>query len=183
MPFYWMTHPMPLILWTDLQHCTTSECCAPIVAAYAINTYRQPAGLFVIGGQELRSVEGTTRGDPLAMSLHAISLQPLITKLQLSSATISPSPKDVCLRWCIWRWSHDDLSKGRFRDTTAQWDSGPRSGAAWHRLQGCRSWATSTTTIGETLNNGANTSPDARLDIHARGFWERHYTLSALLHI
>ena len=26
---------------------------------------------------------------------------------------------------------------------------------------------------GENLNNGANTSPDARLDIHARGFWER----------
>ena len=59
----------------------------PIVAAYAINTYRQPSWLFVIGGQELRSVEGTTQGDPLAMSLYAISLQPLITKLQLSNAT------------------------------------------------------------------------------------------------
>ena len=27
---------------------------------------------------------------------------------------------------------------------------------------------------GETLNHGANKVPDARLDIHARGFWERH---------
>ena len=26
---------------------------------------------------------------------------------------------------------------------------------------------------GETLNHGANKGPDARLDIHARGFWER----------
>ena len=26
---------------------------------------------------------------------------------------------------------------------------------------------------GETLNYGANKAPDARLDIHARGFWER----------
>ena len=26
---------------------------------------------------------------------------------------------------------------------------------------------------GETLNHGANKVPDARLDIHARGFWER----------
>ena len=26
---------------------------------------------------------------------------------------------------------------------------------------------------GETLNRGANRAPDARLDIHARGFWER----------
>ena len=56
----------------------------PIVAAYTVNTYRQPARLFVIGGQELRSVEGTTQGDPLVTSLYAISLQPLITKLQLS---------------------------------------------------------------------------------------------------
>ena len=26
---------------------------------------------------------------------------------------------------------------------------------------------------GETLNHGANKAPDARLNIHARGFWER----------
>ena len=26
---------------------------------------------------------------------------------------------------------------------------------------------------GETLNHGANKAPDARLDIHSRGFWER----------
>ena len=26
---------------------------------------------------------------------------------------------------------------------------------------------------GGTLNHGANKAPDARLDIHARGFWER----------
>ena len=26
---------------------------------------------------------------------------------------------------------------------------------------------------GETINHGANKAPDARLDIHARGFWER----------
>ena len=29
---------------------------------------------------------------------------------------------------------------------------------------------------GETLNHGANKAPDARLDIHARGFWERPYS-------
>ena len=27
---------------------------------------------------------------------------------------------------------------------------------------------------GEHLNRGSNKTPDARLDIHARGFWERH---------
>ena len=53
----------------------------PALATYAINTYRVPARLFVTGGKELSSAEGTTQGDPLAMSFYAISLQPLITHL------------------------------------------------------------------------------------------------------
>ena len=57
----------------------------PIVAIFAINTYRQPARLFIIGGQELVSAEGTTQGDPIAMGMYALSLQPLITALQCSS--------------------------------------------------------------------------------------------------
>ena len=38
----------------------------PPLATYAINTYRQPARLFITGGSELKSAEGTTQGDPLA---------------------------------------------------------------------------------------------------------------------
>ena len=57
----------------------------PTLATYATNTYRAPARLFVMGGKELKFTEGTTQGDPLAMSLYAISLQPLITHLNLSS--------------------------------------------------------------------------------------------------
>ena len=54
----------------------------PIIATYAINTYRLSARLFIIGGQEILSAEGTTQGDPLAMGLYALSIQPLITSLQ-----------------------------------------------------------------------------------------------------
>lgn len=51
----------------------------PIIATYAINTYRAPARLIVIGGKELLSSEDTTQGGPLAMSLYAIHRQALIT--------------------------------------------------------------------------------------------------------
>ena len=57
----------------------------PAVATFAINTYRASARLFVTGGKELVSAEGTTQGDPLAMCLYALSLQPLISRLQAVS--------------------------------------------------------------------------------------------------
>ena len=53
----------------------------PLIATYVTNTYRVPARLFVVGGSELKSAEGTTQGDPLAMSMYAISFQPLISLL------------------------------------------------------------------------------------------------------
>ena len=54
----------------------------PIIATYAINTYRLSARLLITGGQEILSAEGTTRVDPLAMGLYALSIQPPITSLQ-----------------------------------------------------------------------------------------------------
>ena len=54
----------------------------PLIATYVTNTYRVPARLFVVGGSELKSAEGTTQEDPLAMSMYAISLQLLISLLR-----------------------------------------------------------------------------------------------------
>jgi len=92
----------------------------PLMAIYAINTYRQSARLFVTGGQELKSVEGTTQGDPLAMSMYAISLQPLITQLQLSSF----------IKQC---WFADDAAgSGSLNEVRKWWnllsENGPRLG-------------------------------------------------------
>ena len=39
-------------------------------------------------------------------------------------------------------------------------------------LQRCRDWS-SIAGSGEISNSGSNTSQDARLDVHARGLWER----------
>ena len=58
----------------------------PVIAIYAINTYRQSARLFVTGGKEIASAEGKTQGNLLAMGLYALSIQPLITSLQAASS-------------------------------------------------------------------------------------------------
>ena len=82
----------------------------PMIATYAINTYRTPARLFVIGGKELLSSEGTTQGDPLAMSLYEISLQPLITLLGIRSSA----------KQC---WYADDATgAGALTDIRKWWD-------------------------------------------------------------
>ena len=39
----------------------------PVIAFYTINTYGKSARLFINGGKEIVSAEGTTQGDPLAM--------------------------------------------------------------------------------------------------------------------
>ena len=92
----------------------------PSIATYAINTYREPARLFIVGGQELRSSEGTTQGDPLAMSLYASSLQPLITRLQVKSAA-----SQCC-------YADDATGCGSLGDVKTWWDelmvSGPPLG-------------------------------------------------------
>ena len=56
------------------------------LATFAINTYREPARLFMTGCKEIKSGEETTQGDPIATGLNAISLQPLITHLNLFSS-------------------------------------------------------------------------------------------------
>ena len=82
----------------------------PPIATYAINTYREPARLFIIGGKEIKSAEGTTQGDPLAMGIYAISLQPLITRLGISND----------LKQC---WFADDASgAGSLEDIKRWWD-------------------------------------------------------------
>ena len=79
------------------------------IATYANKTYRHPR-LFVTSWKELRSEEGTTQGDALAISLYAISLQPFITRVHIVSAA----------RQC---WFADDATgSGSFEDLTKWWD-------------------------------------------------------------
>ena len=69
----------------------------PVIAAYVINTYRKSARLFIIGGKEIMSAEGTTQGDQVAMAPYALNVQPLITSLQAASSTKLTMPVELAL--------------------------------------------------------------------------------------
>ena len=70
----------------------------PVISCYLINTYRKPIRLFIAGGGEILSFEGTTQGDPLAMAWYSINTVVLINFLR------SKSPKTTQV------WLADDAA-------------------------------------------------------------------------
>ena len=53
----------------------------PAIATFLYNCYAISARLFIIGGKELRSSEGTTQGGPIAMAAYALGLTSLLDHL------------------------------------------------------------------------------------------------------
>lgn len=54
----------------------------PPMATYIRNCYSTPSRLFVLGGTEILSSEGTTQGDPLAMPVYAIGIIPILEAIK-----------------------------------------------------------------------------------------------------
>ena len=54
----------------------------PTLATVLSNTYQSPIRMFISGGGEVLSSEGTTQGYPLGMAMCALAVVPLINKLQ-----------------------------------------------------------------------------------------------------
>ena len=52
----------------------------PSIATFVENCYSHPARLFILGGREIKSSEGTTQGDPIAMLIYAIAIIPLLLR-------------------------------------------------------------------------------------------------------
>ena len=87
----------------------------PEMAAYIINTYREPAKLIISNSdEELMSEEGVTQGDNCAMAKYSCSLMPLIVKLSVNdSTTPENNPKEV--------WYADDAAAGGKLESLKVW--------------------------------------------------------------
>ena len=90
----------------------------PALGKVVINTYRSAADLFV-AGELVKSREGTTQGDPLAMAIYAIATIPLLRKAETPSTTQ------------VW-FADDTTSGGKLGGLRHWWDilatHGPRYG-------------------------------------------------------
>jgi len=99
----------------------------PALGKVLINTYRSAADLFV-GGETIKSQEGTTQGDPLAMAMYAVSTIPLLQNAK------TPSAKQI--------WFADDAtSGGKLTGMRHWWDvlatAGPLYG---YDINAIKSW-------------------------------------------
>ena len=54
----------------------------PEIATYIINSYKNGSRLFIVGGSEITSNEGTTQGDSIAMATYALGILPLLTLIE-----------------------------------------------------------------------------------------------------
>ena len=65
----------------------------PPLARYVRNCYYANTRLFIIGGGEIQSMEGTTQGDPTAMAIYAIAIIPLILMLVAEANQVNNTTK------------------------------------------------------------------------------------------
>ena len=85
----------------------------PALSMVLHNTYGAPNHLFVTGQGEISSREGTTQGNPLAMSMYALAMMPLIRQLHSSAP---------------------DASQVWFADDATAFGSAPALLEWWHHL-------------------------------------------------
>ena len=93
----------------------------PAISTILNNTYQKPIRLFITGGEEIRSTEGITQGDPLAMAMYALAISPLIQKLKIDE----PNAKQV---W----FADDSTAAGKVKAVRRWWtcltNIGPKIG-------------------------------------------------------
>lgn len=91
----------------------------PTIAVFTSNCYQQSIRLFIVGGGEITSNEGTTQGDPIAMAIYGINLTPLMSSIK--STPNSRNVKHVAFA--------DDLAgAGKIHDIKSWWENLKSSG-------------------------------------------------------
>ena len=92
----------------------------PSLSVALQNCYQAESRLFVHGGGELRSREGTTQGDPLSMPFYALAIIPLLRHLQEEHSSIRQA------------WLADDSAgAGRLCALRHWWDTLSSVGASY----------------------------------------------------
>ena len=89
--------------------------CPPLVTILT-SIYRVLSRLFVTGGMELTSEEGTTQGCPLSMAMYALSAAPLINKCQ----SVLPT-EDLPRTVQVW-YGDDAAAAGNLKPLRNFWD-------------------------------------------------------------
>ena len=81
------------------------------MATYIRNCYQKPSRLFIAGGKELLSAEGTTQGDPAAMPAYGIGILPFL-------AMIRPAQEGIGVKQLAYA---DDLGAGSKLEALREW--------------------------------------------------------------
>jgi len=102
----------------------------PSFSTILINTYRIPTRLFISGGGEIASSEGTTQGDTLAMQFYGISTTPIIHILDQKITKVDQ----------VWL-ADDSTGAGKLAKLKYWWDlinfEGPKYG---YHVKPAKSW-------------------------------------------
>ena len=89
----------------------------PAISAFVKNCCNSPSRLFIIGGKELKSNEGTTHGDPVSMAIYGIGVTPLINMLIDIVVTSKDSQVSVLA------YADDFSAAGKLDDLRKWWDT------------------------------------------------------------
>ena len=103
---------------TDLTQRNINVVC-PSISTYVQNCYTLPSRLFIIGGTEIKSSEGTTQGDPVTMPIYALGVIPImLIVLQITNTKTNFDAKMVAYA--------DDFSAAGLISSLKYW---------WHTLR------------------------------------------------
>ena len=139
----------------------------PSIATFVQNCYSSPSQMFVIGGVELSSKEGTTQGDPIAMAIYAIAVIPLLLMvLEITESRASERTRAAA-------FADDFTASGTIAGIKYWWDQlckiGPKFG---YFPEATKSWlivkpCLKSKAIKSFVNSGVNITTDGKRHLGA----------------